>query len=154
MVVMYSFANLNMANWPPPDTSLKAACEAIVAGAEGDAWATLAAFLKGYSGAHASGAGCYNVSSQLPAGPRATISAGDCALAGRERAPVDTPVDVLRVACAVRSPAPSLSPQGLASARARTAPRGTLKRARSSSSRSAQTTKRTCSFRARGRSSG
>jgi hypothetical protein len=28
MVVMYSFANLNMANYPPPNTSLRAACQA------------------------------------------------------------------------------------------------------------------------------
>jgi pimeloyl-ACP methyl ester carboxylesterase len=51
MVVMYSFANLNMANWPPPDTRLRAACDAIVAadGAKADAWTTLADFLAGYS---------------------------------------------------------------------------------------------------------
>ena len=100
MVVMYSFANLNMANWPPPNTSLKAACEAIVAGAEGDAWATLAAFLKGYSGLHAgAGAGCYNVSSQLPAGPHATISAGDCALADASARPSTRPSTLRVRAC-------------------------------------------------------
>ena len=77
MIVMYSFADLNMGNWPPPDTRLKAACDNFVAAASGggtNPYTTLSSFLTGYS---SSTAGCYNLSSQLPAGPNATITSGD-----------------------------------------------------------------------------
>lgn len=97
MVVMYSFANLNMANYPPSEnTGLYTACDAWV-GAE-DPLTALSAFLNGYAQAKAprhdlsplhaalanqrrAGAGlagsCYNMSLQLPDGPNATISGGD-----------------------------------------------------------------------------
>ena len=86
MVFAYSWANLNMANYPPgPGTGLARACAQIEAGAGGgDAWATLAAFFAGFAAARRGGepatpaaGSCYNLSSQLPAGPRATISSGD-----------------------------------------------------------------------------
>jgi hypothetical protein len=60
---------------PDTDTTLKAACTAIVADAGADAWGALSAFLKSYS--VTAGAGCYNLSSQLPSGRGATISSGD-----------------------------------------------------------------------------
>lgn len=76
MVVAYSFANLNMANYPPPNTALRAACLAIEAAPT--PWAAMAGFLATYSaeGAATPGA-CYNLSSQLPSGANATISSGD-----------------------------------------------------------------------------
>lgn len=80
MVVMYTFANLNMANYPPgPATGLARACAGIQGGG-GSPWGALSTFLLGYSltsGAAAPGTGCYNLSTQLPSGPNATISAGD-----------------------------------------------------------------------------
>lgn len=88
MVVSYTFAGLNMGNYPPPDTRLKAACEAIVAAAQGPPsgyFETLRAFLSGYSTQNAVSIAhhpdvegkCYNLSAQLPAGPNATVSSGD-----------------------------------------------------------------------------
>jgi hypothetical protein len=77
MVLMYSFANLNMANWPPPNTSLRAACTALVENAGADAWKALSTFLSSYSAVEVGAGGCYNLSSQLPSGRAATISSGD-----------------------------------------------------------------------------
>lgn len=85
MVFMYSFANLNMANYPPTSaTGLAAACRQI----EGSAtpWAAISGFLSGYGAAARRGAApealrsdapCYNLSNQLPSGSFATISSGD-----------------------------------------------------------------------------
>ena len=89
MVVMYSFANLNMANYPPPNTRLLAACQSIEKAAS--PVMALSLFLSGYGalrrgGSAPSGGGvapikspsaCYNLSLQLPSGPNATISSGD-----------------------------------------------------------------------------
>lgn len=84
MVISYTFADLNMGNYPPPTpdhpTRLYTACSAIVAGVQaGSFWPTLATFLSGYSqGTPSGGSGsCYNMSSQLPSGDNATISSGD-----------------------------------------------------------------------------
>lgn len=85
MVISYTFAGLNMGNYPPPTpdhpTRLYTACSAIVAGVQaGSFWPTLATFLSGYSqGTPSGGSGgsCYNMSSQLPSGDNATISSGD-----------------------------------------------------------------------------
>jgi pimeloyl-ACP methyl ester carboxylesterase len=121
MVVMYSFAGLNMENYPPGETALHASCKDIISArssassssssssssassassssassssASSAAWTALADFLHGYSSlakrgprlaltlgsddaSNSSGSGCYNLSSQLPAGTSPTISAGD-----------------------------------------------------------------------------
>ena len=90
MVVMYSFANLNMANYPPSSsTGLARACQGIVAGVA-QPWPALAGFLGGFASPALAGflgaaavaqpgrpSACYNLSSQLPSGVNATISSGD-----------------------------------------------------------------------------
>lgn len=103
MVVMYTFADLNMGNYPPPNTPLRDACRQAVAAGGGvavvhDLLHNFAAAsplrhrrvplvpptrrtgrnLPNHAVAGAPGAsGCYNLSSQLPSGPNATISSGD-----------------------------------------------------------------------------
>ena len=89
MVFAYTWANMQMANYPPTaDTALARACALFDASNESNAWATLAAFFAGYASTRrrggvehaslpASSAPCYNLSAQLPSGPRATISSGD-----------------------------------------------------------------------------
>ena len=91
MVFAYSWANLQMANYPPTAlTGLAKACALFDAGGA-DPWATLAAFFAGFAATRRRGvvprelapsppaapAACYNLSSQLPSGARATISSGD-----------------------------------------------------------------------------
>ena len=61
MVVMYTFADLNMGNWPPPNTTLRSACAGIVVGLATSgvgAWRTLAEFLSLYGGGSAP-SGCF-----------------------------------------------------------------------------------------------
>jgi hypothetical protein len=80
MVVMYTFATLNMENYPPPNTSLKTACDAIkMSVGSGNNWEALGTFLRGYSttSLKRSNADCYNLTNQLPAGNNATITSGD-----------------------------------------------------------------------------
>ena len=95
MVATYTFANLNMANYPPTqNTGLATACAMIVEKVASDPWGTLAAFLSGYSAApgalgHRSGVtaaltaralradACYEIASQVPSGANGTISCGD-----------------------------------------------------------------------------
>jgi hypothetical protein len=100
MVFAYTWADLNMANYPPTNaTGLALACAAIEAGmASGAAWPALSAFFSGFAGFSAraerhslsglSGpthlrseastpAACFNMSAQLPSGANATISSGD-----------------------------------------------------------------------------
>jgi hypothetical protein len=80
MLLMYSFADLNMANYPPnAESKLAKACTAMVAQ---PTVGGLRAFLLDWAGtALAEGAlaaaPCYNLSSQLPAGHIPTISGGD-----------------------------------------------------------------------------
>eukprot|EP01126_Amoeba_proteus_P027853 TRINITY_DN2756_c0_g1_i20.p1 TRINITY_DN2756_c0_g1~~TRINITY_DN2756_c0_g1_i20.p1 ORF type:complete len:332 (+),score=49.04 TRINITY_DN2756_c0_g1_i20:645-1640(+) len=78
MVVMYTFANLNMANYPPPNTTLREACLGIQGLVPtGNSWAALSNFLRQYSTSDTvSPNQCYNLSHQLPAGKGATISGG------------------------------------------------------------------------------
>ena len=77
-----------MANYPPSaDTGLARACAAIQAATPTNAWGALSSFLSSFSAPAPSTAlgaaptpassACYNLSSQLPAGPNATISSGD-----------------------------------------------------------------------------
>ena len=99
MVASYTFANLNMANYPPTQaTGLARACAAIVAGAQTDPWGTLSNFLSSFSSVYGAGArhrrsgapfvepepaapgapgACYNISTQVPSGANGTISCGD-----------------------------------------------------------------------------
>ena len=77
MVVAYSFADLNMGNYPPTAaTGLARACAALVAAPAGGEWPALASFLSNYAPGGAPGA-CYNLTAQLPEGRAATISSGD-----------------------------------------------------------------------------
>jgi pimeloyl-ACP methyl ester carboxylesterase len=79
MIVQYTFADLNMANYPPgPSTRLSTACAGIESAQAGGGspWAALSSFLTGYSARRGAG-GCYNMSAQLPSGANATISSGD-----------------------------------------------------------------------------
>lgn len=79
MVFQYSWANMNMANYPPPPysrTRLLEACEAIEGAPPGDPWGALAGFYGNFSGG-GGGVPCFNLSAQMPSGPNATISAGD-----------------------------------------------------------------------------
>lgn len=72
MVFMYSFADLNMQNYPPTSESgLAQSCNQIVSQPD---VAGLKRFLLGWAGNTNS---CFNLSSQLPAGTRPTISGGD-----------------------------------------------------------------------------
>jgi pimeloyl-ACP methyl ester carboxylesterase len=69
MVVGYTFANYNMANYPPDEsTSLFRACR-VFQNSTLDPSARLATFLGEES--------CFNLSSQLPSGKNASISSGD-----------------------------------------------------------------------------
>ena len=104
MVASYTFANLNMGNYPPTQaTGLARACAAIVAGAASAPWPTLATFLSTYTSAFGGaarsrrggapfvpepepeaeaasvsrGAACYDISTQIPSGVNGTISCGD-----------------------------------------------------------------------------
>lgn len=77
MVAMYTFADLNMGNYPPTNaTALSRACGALVATPTP---AGVAGFLSGYATAASTTnqAACFNLTAQLPAGAHATISAGD-----------------------------------------------------------------------------
>lgn len=58
MVMMYSFADLNMRNWPPTNSTLYNACGSIVAGhkAGADPFATLKGFMGEWAGAFATAA--------------------------------------------------------------------------------------------------
>jgi pimeloyl-ACP methyl ester carboxylesterase len=81
MVFTYSWANLNMANYPPPNTGLLAACQAIQSLAPNDSWTALLNFLTSYSTSplftSSTTSTCYNISTQLPSGVNATITGGD-----------------------------------------------------------------------------
>jgi hypothetical protein len=91
MVFEYTWATLNMQNYPPgPATSLSRACAGMQAAGAADAWGALAAFFSGYAltslrggrapppaSVPAPAGSCYNLTAQLPAGPNATISSGD-----------------------------------------------------------------------------
>jgi hypothetical protein len=94
MIVMYTFATLNMENYPPgPATGLAMSCAAIEdAVAAGNEWGALYGFLVNYSesamarrrlhaapaaAAHGAAGACYNMASQMPSGDAATISSGD-----------------------------------------------------------------------------
>ena len=73
MVFQYTWADLNMGNWPPTQaTRLALACAGFVGGSAG--WPAIAGFLGSYG---AGAGGCYNLSNQLPSGHDATISSGD-----------------------------------------------------------------------------
>ena len=96
MLLMYSFADLNMGNYPPnAESKLAKACTALVAS---PTVSGLKAFLLGWAGTSSSStntavqnlsespeksqheavaAPCYNLSTQLPAGHLPTISGGD-----------------------------------------------------------------------------
>jgi len=101
MVIQYTFAGLNMGNYPPPNTPLKHACQALTESVDAP-WDALYSFLQGYSVGLTRGSrleklhffsggaerrdyvkrreatgSCYNMSGQLPSGPNATISSGD-----------------------------------------------------------------------------
>uniref|UniRef100_A0A7S0DEX2 Uncharacterized protein n=1 Tax=Amorphochlora amoebiformis TaxID=1561963 RepID=A0A7S0DEX2_9EUKA len=68
-----------MANYPPPDTGLQRACVSLTKSKD-TPWEALREFLKGYSVKSKNllpDANCYNLSSQIPAGPNGTISGGD-----------------------------------------------------------------------------
>lgn len=71
MVLMYTMANLNMANYPPgPATSLSQACQAAVNGSD-----VVHELLFDY--AQKPGQACFNLTAQLPTGSNATVSGGD-----------------------------------------------------------------------------
>ena len=82
-IIMITFANLNMANFPPPWTNLYSACTEIVQSQNnndinGRGAAIFHNFLSKYAlqDSHRSGE-CFDMSQFLPAGPNATISSGD-----------------------------------------------------------------------------
>lgn len=140
MVIMYTFADLNMGNWPPASgTRLELACNAFVAGAA-DGWPTLQAFMKGYA-AERGAAGCYNMSAQLPAGARATISSGDWSGVGTGQDGASWDLETVRC-CAVNTCTTQYCPSP-----SRPTSRDS---ARTSSNRLERITRRTCSSRASG----
>jgi Serine carboxypeptidase S28 len=85
MMAGYTFANMNMAYYPPsPDTSLGRACRTFVA-ANLTSLEKVAKFFVDELGGHSRNAAdsssspsfCFNMSAQLPTGFNATISSGD-----------------------------------------------------------------------------
>ena len=87
MVLMYTFAGLNMANYPPgPRTALHQACATLIAeptaAGLGHLLRTYATSYASYRGQRApasppTSGGCFDLTTQLPAGLNATISSGD-----------------------------------------------------------------------------
>jgi len=78
MVFQYGWANLNMGNYPPGNTTrLYKACASVESAAPGNPWGALGSFFAAYSATTTSTAGCFNLSAQLPSGVNATISSGD-----------------------------------------------------------------------------
>lgn len=89
MVFMYTFAGLNMGNYPPEGSALQAACSSMVS-ATAEPLAALKALLMGYSAPPPHGRvpvrrprptsaddACFDLAAQLPAGRNPTISGGD-----------------------------------------------------------------------------
>ena len=77
MAAGYAFAGLNMGNYPPDNsTALHAACQGF-ADSEATSEEKFAAFAVAQFGGDDDNAACFDMSSQLPAGPFATISSGD-----------------------------------------------------------------------------
>jgi hypothetical protein len=75
MVVEYSFANANMANYPPSNqTILYSACQTFTS-PQLDSSSKVKDFLSAQL--PPSNKNCWNFTSQLPSGPNATISSGD-----------------------------------------------------------------------------
>lgn len=75
MVVEYSFANANMGNYPPSNTTmLYAACKTFTSPRQ-DSLEKLGEFLT--MNLPPWNSGCWNMSAQLPSGNRATITSGD-----------------------------------------------------------------------------
>lgn len=75
MVVEYTFANANMANYPPSNkTMLYTACQTFLSD-EGKVFDKVREFLSSHLPPH--GKDCWDFSSQLPSGPNATITSGD-----------------------------------------------------------------------------
>lgn len=95
MVFMYTFADLNMGNYPPTGSDLQNACNDFVTNGASDTYGVLQRFLTGYgNGAlmnpssvkrhrryHKAPVGdrdtCFDMSQQLPNGDNATITGGD-----------------------------------------------------------------------------
>ena len=74
MVLMYTFAGLNMENYPPNnETGLYKACSGLVAQ---PTLKGLKAFLSDYGGSETA-SGCFNLTAQLPSGHLPTITGGD-----------------------------------------------------------------------------
>ena len=86
MVVGYTFANYNMANYPPDnETTLYKACQ-IFQNDELEPSDRLAQFLQGVDADSTSTVtSCFNMTSQLPSGPNGTITAGDWSGVGTGR---------------------------------------------------------------------
>jgi dipeptidyl-peptidase-2 len=66
MVFMYTFADLNMANYPPEGSSLQAACTDFVAAADADPLGALASLLSGYGVASSPSSSSSSSSSSRP----------------------------------------------------------------------------------------
>lgn len=89
MVFMYTFADLNMGNYPPLDSDLQNACNDFVTNGVDDTYGVLQRFLTGYGngvmkplgrrqrGTVKSSDACFDMSLQLPNGVNATITGGD-----------------------------------------------------------------------------
>ena len=76
MVVGYSFANANMGNYPPSNTTrLYAACQTFTS-PDLDSFGKVRQFLAGQLPPYDEPT-CWNFKSQLPSGPNATVSSGD-----------------------------------------------------------------------------
>lgn len=74
MVVAYTFANYNMANYPPDNsTDLHATCQLLVE-SNGTPEQKVGEILMGVAGDDAE---CFDFSTQLPAGAHSTVSSGD-----------------------------------------------------------------------------
>lgn len=97
MVIMYTWADLNMGNYPPPNTPLRAACEQAVKDSGTDVIRDILHNYGlgsiGFPGSTRqdivtdgpSSGECYNLSTQLPSGANATITSGDWSGVGAGR---------------------------------------------------------------------
>ena len=79
MVIGYTFANANMANYPPSNqTTLYKSCETFANQKTGSSFQKVRTFLVDrLSHKGTNNKTCWNMTSQLPTGPKATISSGD-----------------------------------------------------------------------------
>jgi hypothetical protein len=91
MIYMFTFADLNMGNYPPTGSDLQNACHDFVTNGDSDTFGVLSRFLSGYGAVkpqtgrgrrharseEATDGTCFDMSKELPNGSNATVTGGD-----------------------------------------------------------------------------